>query len=148
RRRSATRRRSVSRPAPTSPPPRKSSSATTATSARAPTTTPSTSACASASDTQAWVSAPTAIEDFQEVVDLGLPVAFVAGMKGVRHAVLQMVAERLLLDAVERRADGADLRQHVDAVAVLLDHAGDTPHLALDAAKPGELGLLQSLIHT
>ena len=74
-------------------------------------------------------------------------VALVAGMEGMGDAVLQMIGQRLLLDAVERGAHGADLRQHVDAVAILLDHAGDAPHLALDAAKPGELGLLQSLIH-
>ena len=61
--------------------------------------------------------------------------------------VLQVIAERLLLDLVEGRAHGADLGQHVDAVAILLDHAGDAAHLALDAAEPGELGFLQSLIH-
>src|SRR3990167_4594320 len=39
------------------------------------------------------------------------------------------------------------LEQFVDAVALLLDHAGDAPPLALDAAKPGELGFLQSFVH-
>ncbi len=37
-------------------------------------------------------------------------------MEGVRHAMLQVIAQRLLLDLVERGAHGADLRQHVDAV--------------------------------
>src|SRR3954453_23074360 len=35
-------------------------------------------------------------------------------------------------DLVERRLDRADLRQHVDAVAVLFDHARDAADLALD----------------
>ena len=68
-------------------------------------------------------------------------------MEGVRHAMLQVIAQRLLLDAVQRGAHGADLGQHVDAVAVLFDHAGDAAHLALDAAQPGKLGFLQFLVH-
>ena len=50
----------------------------------------------------------------------------------------------LLLDLVERGAHGADLGQHVDAVALVLDHARHAAHLALDAAEPRELGFLQS----
>ena len=63
-------------------------------------------------------------------------------MEGVRHAMLQMVVQDLLLDLVERRPDRAELGQHVDAVAVFLDHAGDAAHLAFDAAEAGELGFL------
>jgi Cu+-exporting ATPase len=68
-------------------------------------------------------------------------------MESVRHAVLQMVAQRLLLDLVERGAHRADLRQHVDAVAVFLDHARNATHLAFDAAKPGKLGFFDFFIH-
>src|SRR5215475_1936170 len=94
-----------------------------------------------------FMSTPAIIEDFQQLVDLGLPVALGAGMEGMRHAVLQVIAQDLLLDLVERGLYRADLGQHVDAVAVLLDHAGDAAHLALDAAKPRPLGLLQVLVH-
>src|SRR4029450_434984 len=93
------------------------------------------------------MSAAPIVQHFEQLVDLGLALALVAAMEGMRHAVLQMVAQRLLLDAVAPRTHGADLRRHVDAVAVLLDHAGDAAHLALDAAEPGKLGFLQSLIH-
>ena len=41
---------------------------------------------------RAIMSAAPAVEHFQELVDLGLPVAFAAGMEGVRHAMLQVVA--------------------------------------------------------
>src|SRR5216683_3433262 len=88
-------------------------------------------------------SAATAVEDFQEFVDLGLAVASGAGVEGMRHAMPQVVAERLLLDLVEGGARSADLGQHVDAVAVFLDHARHAAHLALNAAKPGKLGFLQ-----
>ena len=66
---------------------------------------------------------------------------------GVNGQPLEMIVQDLLLDLVERGADGSDLSDHVDAVAVFLDHAGDAPHLALDAAKAGELRLLDFLVH-
>src|SRR5262245_42286801 len=84
----------------------------------------------------AFMSTPSAVEHFEKLVDLCLPVAARAGMEGVRHAVLQMVAQDLLLDLVEGGPHCADLGQHVDAVAVFLDHAGDAAHLAFDAAEP------------
>jgi hypothetical protein len=47
-----------------------------------------------------------------------------------------VVAQDLALDLVQRRTDGADLGQHVHAVAVILDHALDAAHLSLDLAQP------------
>src|SRR5687768_1121125 len=38
-------------------------------------------------------------------------------------------------DAFERRRDGRDLRQDVDAVAIFLDHPLEAPHLALDPVQ-------------
>ncbi len=63
-------------------------------------------------------------------------------MEGMGDTMLQMVSKRLLLDLVQRGAHGADLRQHVDAVPLLLNHSGDSTHLTLDAAEPGELRFL------
>src|SRR5665213_3451336 len=54
------------------------------------------------------------------------------------HAVVRVVVEQAERDLVERGLDGADLRQHVDAVAVLFDHALDATDLPLDAAQPCE----------
>src|SRR5260370_35762440 len=93
------------------------------------------------------MSAAGAVEPFEEFVGLGLPVAFGAGMEGVRPAMLQVVAQRRLLDLVEGSPHGTDLGQHADAVAFVLDHARHAAHLALDAAEPGELGFFQSFIH-
>ena len=67
--------------------------------------------------------------------------------KASRHAMLQVVAQGLLLDLVEGRAHGTDLGQHVDAVALFLDHARHAAHLAFDAAQARELGFLQPLVH-
>ena len=63
-------------------------------------------------------------------------------------AVAQVIAERFLLDLVEGGPHRSDLRDHVDTVAVFLDHAGDAAHLAFDAAEPRELGFLEFLVHS
>ncbi len=49
----------------------------------------------------------------------------------MRHVVL----EHLRRDLLERGLDGGDLRQDVDAVAILLDHPLDAAHLALDPVQ-------------
>ena len=54
------------------------------------------------------------------------------------HAVLDVVVEQAERDLVERGLDRADLRQHVDAVAVLVDHLLDAARLTLDALEAGE----------
>lgn len=69
-------------------------------------------------------------------------------MKGMRDAVLEMIAQCLLLDAVQGRAYCADLGQDVDAVAAFLDHARDATHLAFDATQAGKLGFLKFVVHT
>src|SRR5260370_25788649 len=93
------------------------------------------------------MSAAAAIEHFEKFVDLGLPVAFGAGMEGVRHAMLQVVAQRLLLDPVEGSPHGTDLGQHLDAVAFVLYHARHAAHLALHAPEPRALRFFQSFLH-
>ena len=50
-------------------------------------------------------------------------------------AVVDVVVEDPIRDAVERGRDRADLRQDVDAVAVLRDHPLDAAHLPLDAVQ-------------
>jgi hypothetical protein len=47
-----------------------------------------------------------------------------------------MLAQYFLFHLAQRRARRRDLRDDVDAVAVGLDHAGDTADLAFEAAKP------------
>ena len=61
---------------------------------------------------------------------VGLVRLLVVG--GAHHAVPRVVVQQAERDLVERGLDGGDLRQDVDAVAVVLDHALDAAHLALD----------------
>ena len=46
-----------------------------------------------------------------------------------------VILEQLRADLLERRLDGRDLGQDVDAVAVFLDHPLDPAHLALDPVQ-------------
>jgi hypothetical protein len=59
----------------------------------------------------------------------------VTGGEGLGDAVRDVVLEKLRRDPFERRLHGRDLREDVDAVAVLLDHPLDPPHLPLDPVQ-------------
>ena len=50
--------------------------------------------------------------------------------------VLHVLVEDPEREALERRRHRRDLREHVDAVRVLVDHALHASHLALDAGQP------------
>src|SRR3989442_10145647 len=49
--------------------------------------------------------------------------------------MLRVVAKEQESHALQRRLDGAHLRQHVDAVAVFVHHLAQAADLALDAAE-------------
>jgi hypothetical protein len=49
------------------------------------------------------------------------------------HAVARVTVEQPEGDLVKRGLHGADLGEHVDAVAVLFDHSRHPPHLTFDA---------------
>jgi len=68
-------------------------------------------------------------------------------MEGMRHTVLQMVVQDLLLDFVQCRPYRAHLVDDIDAVAVFLDHACNTAYLAFDATKSCELRFLDPFVH-
>ncbi len=57
-------------------------------------------------------------------------------------AVVQVLVEQLDADALQRLADRRDLRQHIDAVRVFLDHPRQPADLALDAVEARQQLLL------
>src|SRR5207247_3687711 len=75
------------------------------------------------------------MDGLQELLRLGRCVAFVARADRVRNAMVDVLIEDLEREAVERGADGGDLREDVDAVAVVLDHPLDAAHLSLDPVQ-------------
>ena len=66
----------------------------------------------------------------------------IAGRERTGDAVVHVVVEDPEREALERRVHRRDLREDVDAVAVVLDHALDPAHLALDAVQPADERLL------
>src|SRR5262245_137631 len=62
-------------------------------------------------------------------------------------AMRDMIAQNFLLDAAQRRAHRGDLRDDVDAVAVLVDHLRQAADLALDPAQALLQGCLDVLPH-
>src|SRR5262245_26857566 len=58
--------------------------------------------------------------------------------------MVHVLVEDLKREALECRRDCGDLRDDVDAVAVILDHPLDPAHLALDAVEPLDVSLLIS----
>ncbi len=61
---------------------------------------------------------------------------------GVDHAVGNVVFDQAEADLVQGGVDRRDLREDVDAVFFLVNHAGDPAHLALDATQSLQQGLL------
>src|SRR4051794_18332805 len=66
---------------------------------------------------------------------VGLVARVVRAAVAVEHAVARVAVQQAERDLVQRRLDGGDLGQHVDAVAVVLDHARHAADLTLD---PGQ----------
>ena len=83
-----------------------------------------------------------AVHRVEELLALRLGLGGVAGRERAGDAVVHVVVEDLEREALERRLDGRDLREDVDAVAVVLDHPLDPAHLALDAVEPLDERLL------
>ncbi len=61
--------------------------------------------------------------------------------------VRDMIAQHFLFDPTQRSAHGRDLRNDVDAIAVVLDHAREAADLTFDAAEPLQRGRLVLRVH-
>ena len=73
-----------------------------------------------------------------QFADLAALIGLIAGGDRVLDAMRNVVAQNLLLDPAERGAHRGNLRDDVDAVAVLLDHPRETARLPLDALEAVE----------
>ena len=63
------------------------------------------------------------------------------------HTMCRVVLKEFVFDLSERRLDRLNLRQDVDTVPALLDHAGDAAHLALNSPEAGNDGFRRGLMH-
>ena len=74
-------------------------------------------------------------------------IGLVAARDRVLDAMGDVILQHLLLDPAQRGAHRRDLRDDVDAVAVLLDHLRQAADLALDPAQPFLTGCLDVFPH-
>ena len=51
------------------------------------------------------------------------------------NAMTNMVAQDFLFDAAQGSTNRGDLRHDINAIAILFDHAGNSPYLAFDALQ-------------
>lgn len=71
----------------------------------------------------------------------------VAPGERIGYAMSNMVFKYLSLNLMQGCPDRIDLRQEVDAIAVLLNHPAQTADLALDTLEPCCHGLAGCLVH-
>lgn len=62
-------------------------------------------------------------------------------------AVRNVITQNLLFHAPQRRAHGGDLRDDIDAVSILRDHARKAAYLTFDPIEPLEARLLDIITH-
>src|SRR6202022_2016392 len=74
-------------------------------------------------------------------------IGLVAARNRVFDAMRHVISEHLFLDAPERGTHGRDLRDDIDAIAVLVDHFGQAADLALDPAQAFLTGCLDVFSH-
>src|SRR5262249_46627384 len=78
----------------------------------------------------------------KELPRLLLRIRLVTGRERPGYAVVHVVVEDGERERLERGVDRGDLREDVDAVAVVLDHSLDPPHLSFDPMQAlDEVGL-------
>src|SRR2546429_1128157 len=75
------------------------------------------------------------LDRFHELLALGGRFLWISRGERVRHAVIHVIVEDLEGKALERRVHSCDLREDVDAVAVVLDHPFDATHLTFDPVQ-------------
>ena len=88
-----------------------------------------------------------ATEHIHELGDFLTLLVGIAADDGVLDTMPDVVAKDFLLDPSQRRPNGRDLRDDVDAVAVLVDHAREAAHLPLDAAQALQARWFGRLVH-
>lgn len=75
-------------------------------------------------------------DDLHEFLDLTPLIGPVARGNGVLDAVADVVPEDFFLQSPQGGTNGADLGHDIDAVAVLVQHAGEAADLTFDPTEP------------
>jgi hypothetical protein len=77
-------------------------------------------------------------DDIHQLGDFATLLRAITGGNGILDTMRDVIAQDFLFGAAQRRANGSDLRDDIDAVAILFNHAGEATDLPLDSLKPLE----------
>ena len=77
-------------------------------------------------------------ENVDQFANLAALLAFVAGGDRVLDAMGDVIGENLIFGAAQSRPRRRELGDDIDAIAIVLDHAREPAHLALDPLEPLE----------
>jgi len=82
-----------------------------------------------------------------EFSDLFALIALVAARNRMLHTMGYMIFQHFFFDTPQCGTNCGDLRYYIDAIAIFIDHLGETADLALNAAKPFLAGTLDVFSH-
>ena len=92
-------------------------------------------------------SAARSAEDLDEFRDLFPLTGFVACGYRMLYAMGDVIAQDFLFDTSQSRARGRNLRDEVNAIAILVDHLRKTANLAFNAIEASFTRTLDVLAH-
>ncbi len=92
-------------------------------------------------------SAVGATENVDQLVDLALPFFRVATADSIGDAVGSMIPDHFRLDPAERRTNGCDLGNHIDTVAIRINHPRNPADLAFDSVESLANRLFRVILH-
>jgi hypothetical protein len=75
-------------------------------------------------------------DDRHKFLDLATLIGLVARCDCTLDTIGHVITQNLFFDPPQGCANGRDLRDDIDAIAILLDHSGETANLAFNPAQP------------
>ena len=75
-------------------------------------------------------------QNVNQLGDFAALLGLIAGRDRILDAVRRMVGKNFLFGTPQRRANRRKLRHDIDAIAIVIDHAGKSAHLSLDPSQP------------
>ena len=92
---------------------------------------------------QVPISAQVSVDGFEEFVEHGFGLCFLAATQGFGGAVVEVIAHQVTSNSAERLLHAGDLSDDVGAVAIFFDHFLKAADLAFDAAEALQVGGFQ-----
>ncbi len=93
-------------------------------------------------------SSPGSLQNTHQFFDFDVLLFAVAAGHSIRDAMGDMITQYLLLDTQQSSPDRRQLGQHIDAIAIVVDHARQTADLPFNAIEPPAACCLGGFLHS